>query len=739
MESKENQLDNFLSNIPNGFKVPNEKFNSEWKYFFHSIKKNLNRRYMAKCIFCGMECEGRPERLPFHFSEKKCTIIPEYLLNEYLIDYRANCESKDSNQNKNNQIIGKESEFNNDVLNEIALKFVISANVSFRVIDNPFFKRLINYASANKRECRLYSSTTMRYKIFNKFVTKIRSNNLESLKSKTEITIAMDGWTDVTGKSIYAIIAISSSEEHILSIDDLSSLQHTAYNLKEYLISVVFTDNHIDPTSILAIVTDSPNVMEKMKTEVQNDYNNIIPIKCALHILNLISKDIAHQDSSREIIKDNSKIINFFKSSHLMLSWIKNYQKEKDIKNTIQSFTESRWYSLSKLCLSVHTYKAAFQKAAETCDIGNREVLSIIQDDIHFIKNKCLLDLIKPIADSIAYLEKNSSTLADVCFSILDIYVKIEAVSVPRCCTSLKTNALKLIFKRFLSLHQNKIYIVAFFLWPKFKRVVLSDKNKIVDIIIEVLRLAMYWELFDKSEANQLKEELILYADDRRQFSQSQDELMMPQREYWKKYLFSNQPIYKFANKIFSICPHSASVERLFSRLGITKSKLRNRMSIQTLSKIAVAQYELNNEIKKEKELSGYKDVENECMQNSQSDDEQKDGQEDEQEDEISIFYDENEEIETEFNQNERKNLNAESSCSTAVQDFEQLIQPFDEQESNNGVDSIYQYFNIFAFKEIISTNNLKTRNSTNLDSFGPPTKKIRNNFTIEDIVSDIV
>ena len=162
-------------------------------------------------------------------------------------------------------------------------------------------------------------------------------------------------------------------------------------------------------------------------------------------------------------------------------------------------------------------------------------------------------------------------------------------------------------------------------------------------------------------------------------------------------------------------------------------------MSIQTLSKIAVAQYELNNEIKKEKELSGYKDVENECMQNSQSDDEQKDGQQDEQEDEISIFYDENEEIETEFNQNERKNLNAESSCSTAVQDFEQLIKPFDEQESNNGVDSIYQYFNIFAFKEIISTNNLKTRNSTNLDSFGPPTKKIRNNFTIEDIVSDIV
>ena len=31
MESKENQLDNFLRNIPNGFEIPNEKFSMHWK------------------------------------------------------------------------------------------------------------------------------------------------------------------------------------------------------------------------------------------------------------------------------------------------------------------------------------------------------------------------------------------------------------------------------------------------------------------------------------------------------------------------------------------------------------------------------------------------------------------------------------------------------------------------------------------------------------------------------------
>ena len=41
--------------------------------------------------------------------------------------------------------------------------------------------------------------------------------------------------------------------------------------------------------------------------------------------------------------------------------------------------------------------------------------------------------------------------------------------------------------------------------------------------------------------------------------------------------------------------------------------------------------------------------------------------------------------------------------------------------------------------QEIVIKNNLKARSSTNLDSFAPPTKKIRYNFTIDDIISDAI
>ena len=80
---------------------------------------------------------------------------------------------KGLNQNKNNQSFGHENEFSNHVLNEIALKFLISAKLPFRAIDNPFLKHLINYASGGKPECRLYSLSTMKYKLFYNFTTKI--------------------------------------------------------------------------------------------------------------------------------------------------------------------------------------------------------------------------------------------------------------------------------------------------------------------------------------------------------------------------------------------------------------------------------------------------------------------------------------------------------------------------------------------------------------------------------------
>ena len=178
-----------------------------------------------------------------------------------------------------------------------------------------------------------------------------------------------------------------------MSIDDLSSVQHSARNLKGYLTSVIFIQNQIDFSFVLAVVIDTPHVMEKTKSDIHNDFKNIIPLKCVLHILNLATKDIAHLQISCKIIRSNLNIANYFKSSYLLLSCIKSYQQSDNIKHNLQIFTETRCYSLSKLCLCVNTYKNAFQLAVAMLNIDNIERHDIINDEIHYIKYKCLLDL----------------------------------------------------------------------------------------------------------------------------------------------------------------------------------------------------------------------------------------------------------------------------------------------------------------------------------------------------------
>ena len=68
-----------------------------------------------------------------------------------------------------------------------------------------------------------------------------------------------------------------------------------------------------------------------------------------------------------------------------------------------------------------------------------------------------MLDLIKPITDNIAYLERNSASLGDVTFAVLEAYIKFEIVQVTRLDTSLKDKALQIVFKRLMSFQKKNL------------------------------------------------------------------------------------------------------------------------------------------------------------------------------------------------------------------------------------------------------------------------------------------
>ncbi|CAG8855731.1 38130_t:CDS:2, partial [Gigaspora margarita] len=67
-------------------------------------------------------------------------------------------------------------------------------------------------------------------------------------------------------------------------------------------------------------------------------------------------------------------------------------------------------------------------------------------------------------------------------------------------------------------------------------------------------------------------------------------------RSFWTKFSEGSPLLRHFAIKIFAIVPHLAAIERLFSSLGLVKTKLRNRISPNLTRMLGILRYDLQQE-----------------------------------------------------------------------------------------------------------------------------------------------
>jgi len=102
--------------------------------------------------------------------------------------------------------------------------------------------------------------------------------------------LALDGWTDPRGNSIWAFLLLTSSrKEYLLWLEDLSKEHHTAQNLSDVIIDVI---ERVGSKKFLAIVSDNTSNVTAARWIVTQKYPNIININCIAHCINLISSDI---------------------------------------------------------------------------------------------------------------------------------------------------------------------------------------------------------------------------------------------------------------------------------------------------------------------------------------------------------------------------------------------------------------------------------------------------------------
>jgi hypothetical protein len=291
------------------------------------------------------------------------------------------------------------------------------------------------------------------------------------------------------------------------------------------------------------------------------------------------------------IVKANKTLVNYFSTAGFWREHLTTWRKENDIKHGLQTLCETRWYSMAKVCLGVQSHEIGFRKCLEllrdplvdTPSIP-QAVIKVVDDRDHFTANQTLVRLLKPVVDAIGNLERSETTLADIWKELLNTYKNILQVDVYTRFEPFKVHCLDVLHAQTKVYHE-EIYVVAFFLHPAYRRVAVSKKHSVEDMIQMILRVAKYWK-FTRSDASLLRDAINCYYNSMYPFN---SKTTQKPHDFWLTvpHTPDSDSLKKLAIGILGIVPHAAGVEGLFSMMSAIKTKSRNRLSPTTLKIMA--------------------------------------------------------------------------------------------------------------------------------------------------------
>jgi hypothetical protein len=120
----------------------------------------------------------------------------------------------------------------------------------------------------------------------------------------------------VSGHGLYAFMAATEKSTYLLDLVHVTE-RPTAAALTSHL-EEVLDRSCVPKNEIVAITTDTPSVMERLRREFVSkpEYKKCSSIRCGLHGLNLITQRIIKIESVQTIFRRNQQVVNYFKSSH---------------------------------------------------------------------------------------------------------------------------------------------------------------------------------------------------------------------------------------------------------------------------------------------------------------------------------------------------------------------------------------------------------------------------------------
>jgi len=308
--------------------------NRKFKLELLPYKENELRLFKASCNSCNYSIKSKwpinTTNLNIHFNKKHFNLENHTIDNNLILEDNSNIENSSINTNTTNNTLNSYFSnnkkrpsfilFSKEDYKYNLLNFIISNNLPFSIIESKTFNNLIKYL---KDDLPIISRTTIRRELDIFY-------NLELTKLKKELSI---------NNSLFSLTLDEWKSSN--NIDFLAITLHyrdSKFNLRSYLIGFEYLNNYITYTSnnlyltiniilkdfnirnkIISITRDNASPINSTIELIRKKYNikynnNIIDIKCAAHILNLISNSFLdytffNNNTTKKFNKDINNIV----------------------------------------------------------------------------------------------------------------------------------------------------------------------------------------------------------------------------------------------------------------------------------------------------------------------------------------------------------------------------------------------------------------------------------------------
>ena len=231
------------SSKPPDWTKPTKAHGPKWNEFLMSnLRNNHSCRRQAKCTYCQkIFNQAKPTQLFNHIknncpsipAEKRSAYIKTCLASECQTSSKAlETEPSNSDDSPNqcinvnipsgktssqpptgsvNQYFCQMSAAKINQLHKLILKLLISSNVHLSFLENPYFQEYQSELAHSPYQL------PRRVQTMEKILPMVHARHevelLEKLKGQQQLTLSLDGWTDNSGNSIYALMFLKGAKK----------------------------------------------------------------------------------------------------------------------------------------------------------------------------------------------------------------------------------------------------------------------------------------------------------------------------------------------------------------------------------------------------------------------------------------------------------------------------------------------------------------------------------------------